>query len=440
MRPSPRRMPRRAPLARLAANKARSVGPLRTAPASSEAAEKLDEDGAAKDGHSLASTTSIGFNTSLYRALRTPGPLMEWAAVQELEVLEAKSLEEERQRKLAQQRKQHLAELEAQRQQLLKAKEERRELRQRWREEAEADAQRFHAEEAAKKQRVFEVRRQFDEERRQAMEEERRRQEARQKAEFREGQEILRNAMAERQKAERKESERREKERSQALRMINEADLARQEKARRQEEEYKNDMLMAQKQQELLERQEAERAAFFQKMKDKQQKMLAAYEAGVGNEMERKQREDEDRARKYQMLAEEKDKRQMELKEQRMKDLKKASQEHIQAQLQEHALRKKQAKEDEIQLLRRLQAQDAELAAKEKAKVDAKLQARKANAEQLREQIKLKNDQVPSRVARDQMNEVEKQMNKARLDRILTARQELQSKPSEESKKALTAR
>ncbi|OLQ10948.1 Thermospermine synthase ACAULIS5 [Symbiodinium microadriaticum] len=201
MRPSPRRMPRRAPLARLAANKARSVGPLRTAPASSEAAEKLDEDGAAK-----------GFNTSLYRALRTPGPLMEWAAVQELEVLEAKSLEEERQRKLAQQRKQHLAELEAQRQQLLKAKEERRELRQRWREEAEA-------------------------ERRQAMEEERRRQEARQKAEFREGQEILRNAMAERQKAERKESERREKERSQALRMINEADLARQEKARRQEEE-----------------------------------------------------------------------------------------------------------------------------------------------------------------------------------------------------------
>eukprot|EP00439_Symbiodinium_sp_Y106_P059829 s434_g8.t1 len=93
-----------------------------------------------------------------------------------------------------------------------------------------------------------------------------------------------------------------------------------------------------------------------------------------------------------------------------------------------------------MQLLRRLQAQDAELAAKEKAKVDAKLQARKANAEQLREQIKLKNDQVPSRVARDQMNEVEKQMNKARLDRILTARQELQSKPCEESKKALTAR
>eukprot|EP00439_Symbiodinium_sp_Y106_P070143 s434_g12.t1 len=154
MKQSPRRVPRRAPLARLAANKAscaclRCFGqPLRTAPASSEVAGKFDEDGAAKDGQSLAST-SIGFNTSLYRALRTPGPLMEWAAVQELEVLEAK--------------KQHLAELEDQRQQLLKAKEERRQLRQRWREEAEADAQRFHAEEAAKKQRVFEVRRQFDE-------------------------------------------------------------------------------------------------------------------------------------------------------------------------------------------------------------------------------------------------------------------------------------
>ena len=47
--------------------------------------------------------------------------------------------------------------------------------------------------------------------------------------------------------------------------------------------------------QEMLEKQEADRAAYFQQMRDKQSKMLAAYEAGVGNELEKKMREDEER-------------------------------------------------------------------------------------------------------------------------------------------------
>eukprot|EP00913_Durusdinium_trenchii_P000031 g27.t1 len=75
---------------------------------------------------------------------RKEGPLLEWAAVQELEVLEAKLLEEEQLKRLHQQRQEHMSMLNAQREQTLREQGERRELSRRWRMEAEEDAQRFH--------------------------------------------------------------------------------------------------------------------------------------------------------------------------------------------------------------------------------------------------------------------------------------------------------
>eukprot|EP00435_Cladocopium_sp_Y103_P058440 s1296_g20.t1 len=102
--------------------------------------------------------------------------------VQELEVLEAKHLEEQQLQRLRQQRQEHMSMLNAQRERTLQAEGERRELLRRWRMEAEEDAQRFHEEEAAKKQRTFETRRQFDEERREQMAIAKQRQEERQKA------------------------------------------------------------------------------------------------------------------------------------------------------------------------------------------------------------------------------------------------------------------
>eukprot|EP00913_Durusdinium_trenchii_P000032 g28.t1 len=180
-------------------------------------------------------------------------------------------------------------------------------------------------------------------------------------------------------------------------------------------------------QQEMLEKQEADRAAYFQQMRDKQSKMLAAYEAGVGNELEKKMREDEERAKRYQQIAEEKERMKMEMREKRMKQnirLRKASHEYIQMQLQERQLRKQQAREEELQLLERLKAQEEALNQREQAKIEAKRRALQANAENLREQIRLKNEEVPSRYARDQMNEVERKFNKAKLEKALSARQD----------------
>eukprot|EP00434_Breviolum_minutum_P004729 symbB.v1.2.004168.t1/scaffold235.1/size321457/27 len=205
---------------------------------------------------------------------------------------------------------------------------------------------------------------------------------------------------------------------------------------------FKRDMLLAQRQQEMLEKQEADRAAYFQQMRDKQSKMLAAYEAGVGNELEKKMREDEERAKRYQAIAEEKEKMKLEMKEKKMKEAKKASHDYIQMQLQERQIQKQQAREEELLMLQRLKAQDEALAEKEKAKVEAKRRALEANAENLREQIRLKSEETPTRYARDQMNEVEKQFNKTRLQKALTARVARQEvlRMETESNKPMSAR
>eukprot|EP00435_Cladocopium_sp_Y103_P063996 s459_g25.t1 len=114
----------------------------------------------------------------------------------------------------------------------------------------------------------------------------------------------------------------------------------------------------------------------------------------------------------------------MEMRERKMKEAKKASHEYIQMQLQERQIQKQQAREEELELLARLKAQDEALAQKEQAKVEAKRRALQVNAENLREQIRLKNEETPSRYARDQMNEVERKFNKTRLQKALTARQD----------------
>merc|ERR1712176_1023823 len=99
-------------------------------------------------------------------------------------------------------------------------------------------------------------------------------------------------------KADELEDARRQKERAQASKMAEEAKLAKNLKEKKKVEEHENDIKMARAQQELLDKQDRDRAAFFQKMKDKQSGILAAYEAGVGNELERRQKEDEERAQR----------------------------------------------------------------------------------------------------------------------------------------------
>merc|ERR1740138_1191999 len=57
-----------------------------------------------------------------------------------------------------------------------------------------------------------------------------------------------------------------------------------------------NDIKLAKEAQELLDRQDRQRADFFKNLREKQERLLAGYAEGVGNELERKAKEDAERA------------------------------------------------------------------------------------------------------------------------------------------------
>eukprot|EP00931_Biecheleriopsis_adriatica_P068266 TRINITY_DN42244_c0_g1_i1.p1 TRINITY_DN42244_c0_g1~~TRINITY_DN42244_c0_g1_i1.p1 ORF type:complete len:449 (+),score=151.23 TRINITY_DN42244_c0_g1_i1:73-1419(+) len=346
------------------------------------------------------------------------GPVEGWAAVQELEQIETREREAERKQRAHKLKHEHLEALNEQRDRRLREKDEFREVWKRWRDEVEADAQRFREEEESKKQRQLEVLKRFNEEREKQLEEARQRTIAKKQADARDGEEMLRKAKVAKDQAERDEHLRKSKERAQAIRLMEDLRAAKHQKDKLKQEELSRDILMAQKQKEMLEKQEAERASWFQKVKDKQSKMLAAYEAGVGNELERRAKEDAERARRYQEVIAEKERRVEEEKQQKVLALKKASFDEVQYQIQEHERQKQVLKEEEQRQMLELQAQAKEYDEKERAKREEARKKREDNAAFLREQIRQRQEPAPGRPGKDQMNEVEKQLNKDKLDRL----------------------
>lgn len=347
------------------------------------------------------------------------GPLLEWAVVQEMDAKEASVVEEETRQRQQKLKQEHLDQLNAQRDRQAREKDEHRQLWLRWRTEVEADAEAYHQEEVQKKQAKKEVLQRFDQERRQQVADNRQRQQAQQQADVQEGESMLRAAAEAVRKAEEQDAQRKDKERTEALKMVVAAKVAREDKEKKKREEFKRDIVLAKQQEDLLDKQEEDRGRFFKQLKEKQSRLLSAYEAGVGNELDKKQKEDDERAKKYQDMLFEKERKAADLKENKLKAMKKASQDAVEAQLQEHALEKKRRKDEEVELMQKLRQQTEEENAREKAKQEEKRRARQANAGELLEQIRQRSQNTPYRQARDQMNEVERRMNRAKLERVL---------------------
>lgn len=343
------------------------------------------------------------------------GPMLEWAVVQDVDAKEADRKDEETRQRLQKVKTDHLKQLDAQRDRQVKEKDEHRQLWLRWRTEVEADAEAYHQEEEQKKQKKIQVQKRFDEDRRQQLVDQRSRHAAQQQADVQEGENMLRAAKEAARRADEQESVRKQRERAEAVKLAESALVAKADKEKKKQEEYKHDILLAKQQQELLDKQEEDRSRFFKKLKEKQLKLLSAYEAGVGNELEKKQKEDDERAKRYQTVLVEKERKAAELKEIKHNEMKQASRVAVEAQLQEHALQKKRQKEEESELLQKVRQQAEEDDAKDQARREAKRQARQANAGELLEQIRQRKQEVPYRTSRDQMNEVERRMNRAKL-------------------------
>merc|ERR1712083_820235 len=158
-----------------------------------------------------------------------------------------------------------------------------------------------------KKASMLEMRKRFDADRRHQLETVQSARLAKQQADKEESHAMLLAAKHAKKQADEIEDERRRKERAAAMMMAEEAQHAKVRKEKQRHEEHQNDILRAKAHQELLDEQERKRAEGIAKVKEKQSKLLAQFEAGVGNELERRQREDDERAKRHQKVLEEKE-------------------------------------------------------------------------------------------------------------------------------------
>lgn len=342
---------------------------------------------------------------------------LEWALVQEMGAADHVLRENQRRKDQHERRVENQSQLRAQCLDHIRAKEECRQLWRRWRDEIEEDTEKFRQEEEAKRAGALEVRRQFDQDRRRQLEELQKHRRTQREAEEREGHDVLRLAEEAKAKAEADEDRRRQRERAVALTMADEARLARDRRARVKLEEAANDKRMAREQQELLEQQELQRAATLDKLREKQLRSLAQYEAKVGNELEKRAREDEERALRQQRAVDQKESSAQEAKARRLRQLIADDQAVVRRQLEDRASERRKMKEEESAFAecRRLQAEQEEL--REQVANQRRRDARGVNADFLRAQIQQRLQMESSKVSRDRMNEVERRMNRDVLDR-----------------------
>lgn len=341
----------------------------------------------------------------------------EWTLVQELDQVDHLARERARRAQDKQRRLENVGVLRAQMEVQEKAKDECRELWRKWRDHLEDDVERWKKEEQQKKAMALEVRRSFEEEQKRQREDQLQHRKAAYEVEQREGREMLAAVREAKRREDERESRRRQTERAAATVLAEEAKAARERKTQQQKEEAENDKVMSQKQQELLDRQDHQREEERNERLARMAKLLAQYEAGVGNELERKQREDEERAKKQEKHAAEKERRIQEERDRKLRVLKEAGKVAVAQQLEDHARQRAQLREEESQFAAQLKHTRDEAELREQASEQRRRQAREANAEELRKQMRERSELEPAQVQRDRMNEVERLLNRERLER-----------------------
>ncbi|CAE7591663.1 unnamed protein product, partial [Symbiodinium pilosum] len=212
------------------------------------------------------------------------------------------------------------------------------------------------------------------------------------------------------------EAEERKKRQQQemAKQMAEAAKQAVEQKALQKQEEAQKDIALMHAQIALMEDQEKRRADALQKIRDKQGKAQAQYEAGAGSQLAKLQQEEDERARRYQEEKNAKDEAAFKEKQSRLKKMHMDGAAFLSKQVAEQACQKAAEREEQR---RRREHSDRDAAAaleEEKLQVLQRKQREKENAAFLQQQMSQK---FAAKMANDDMTQVEQSMNKERLER-----------------------
>lgn len=196
--------------------------------------------------------------------------------------------------------------------------------------------------------------------------------------------------------------------------MADAAKEAAEQKVLRKQEEAEKDIAMMKAQIAVMEAQEQQRAQSFQRMKEKQGKAQAQYEAKAGSEQARLQKEEEERAKRYQDEKFARDEAAFQEKKKQLKQMQMDGVAFLTRQLEEQANVKAAEKEEQRRCRENSDRDAARACEEEKRQALERKKKEKENADFLQQQI---NQKSAAKRANEQMTEVEQSINKDRLER-----------------------
>eukprot|EP00927_Polykrikos_kofoidii_P062302 TRINITY_DN57108_c0_g1_i1.p1 TRINITY_DN57108_c0_g1~~TRINITY_DN57108_c0_g1_i1.p1 ORF type:complete len:484 (+),score=112.52 TRINITY_DN57108_c0_g1_i1:176-1627(+) len=342
-----------------------------------------------------------------------------WTLVEEMGTAEYYVREQRKRNEARSQRQKNSRDLQEQQNLRLQEKQEQRDEAKKWREILETDVAKWRREEEEKKATALDSERRFNDERREQLERTRESQRQQRQADAQADEEMLQANLDAKRRQEEKDFKHRQQQKEAALELQRRAHVARLEREQARVAEAKNDVELARSQQELLDKHERERSEFFVQLRDKQMKLLDAYQSGVGNELERLERQDEERAERHQKARDEKEQREREEREIRKKARIKHGLSALNNQVAEREEERRRRVLDE-KTVYETQCREAELLnARDRQTREQHRHAREQNAQFLREQIQERAARTPAALSRDQMDEVEKRMNRNLLERAM---------------------
>lgn len=204
-----------------------------------------------------------------------------------------------------------------------------------------------------------------------------------------------------------------------AIQMRSECELAQERRQQAKKEEHDLDIQLQKKYSELLDEQENRRGKYFQDLRDKQSRLLANYQSGVGNELAKLQKRDDERARRQADEREEKEKQVHEEREMWRQKLAESGRKAVQQQLAIQAQERVRQQEEEQRYLARVKKESQIAEAKEAENTKKKKEAMQKNANYLRKQIEEKEQNPARKVERARMNSIERSLNREKLDRVV---------------------
>jgi len=284
----------------------------------------------------------------------------------------------------------------------------------RWGGKLKEDADRYQTEQKSRKMELMEVQRRHNEEMAYHAEDGRRRKQEEAAAMARLEADMAKQAQDAKRRQDEIEDRKKKRQKETAQQMAKAAQDAVTQKAETKRLEALKDIELMRQQQAMLDEQDRRRTEAADKIKQQQGRAQAQFEAGAGNQMAKQQKEEEERAKRWQEEKAAKDEASAMEKQRKLKQMAMDGVAFVKQQLREHA-DAKEAEKEEMRRRREKSDQDAAKAAdEEKKKAEDKRQRARENQEFLQRQIEQKKT---SHRAGEQMTEVEQSMNKDRLER-----------------------